>query len=67
MIMPESEKVLQQRKRIEALEKELTDLEARMPAHSISPNLVAEMDRLDEIIQTEKELLEKFLADENAR
>jgi uncharacterized protein involved in exopolysaccharide biosynthesis len=64
--MPESEKVLQQRKQIEALEKELADLEARLPAHSISPSLVAEMDRLDEEIQAEKTLLEKLLAAENA-
>ena len=65
--MPESEKVLQQRKRIEALEKELADLEARLPAHSMSPSLVAEMDRLDEEIQAEKILLKKLLAAENAR
>lgn len=67
MIMSKSDKVLQQRKRIEALEKELADLESRLPAHSISPNLVAEMDRLDEEIEAGKALLENLLAEENAR
>jgi len=52
--MPESELIIEIRKRIEALEKQLADLEARLPAHSIPPNLIAEMDFLDEQILAEK-------------
>ncbi|MCJ7536715.1 MAG: hypothetical protein WA997_05955 [Anaerolineales bacterium] len=45
-------------KRITQLEAMLAELEARMPAHSIPPNLIAEMDLLDEKIQAEKFRLE---------
>ena len=51
------------KKRLSELESQLADLEARLPAHSIPPNLVAEMDRLDEEIQAEKDRLEKLLAE----
>jgi chromosome segregation ATPase len=45
------------KKRIAALEQELEDLESRLPAHSIPPNLIDEMDRLDEEIQSKKSRL----------
>ena len=54
LLMTETEAIIEVRKRIEALEKQLADLEARLPAHSISPNLIAEMDLLDEQILLEK-------------
>jgi len=53
------------KRRIAALENQLADLEARLPAHSIPPSLIAEMDHLDEQIQTEKKILADLLAGEN--
>jgi hypothetical protein len=32
----------------------MTDLQARLPAHSIPPNLIAEMDEIDEQLQEAK-------------
>ena len=60
-----SEKVIAANKRIEELETKLADLEARLPAHSIPPSLIAEMDQLDEQIQSEKKILADMLAGEN--
>ena len=60
-----SEKVIAAIKRIEELETKLADLEARLPAHSIPPSLIAEMDQLDEQIQSEKKILADILAGEN--
>ena len=60
-----SEKVIAANKRIEELETKLADLEARLPAHSILPSLIAEMDQLDEQIQSEKKILADMLAGEN--
>jgi len=48
--MPESEVIQEINSRITQLEKQLADLEARLPAHSISPILIAEMDKLDDQI-----------------
>lgn len=53
------------KRRIAALENQLADLEARLPAHSIPPGLIAEMDQLDEQIQSEKKILADLLAGEN--
>ena len=53
------------KRRIAALENQLADLESRLPAHSIPPGLIAEMDQLDEQIQTEKKILADLLAGEN--
>lgn len=53
------------KRRIAALENQLADLEASLPAHSIQPGLIAEMDQLDEQIQTEKKILADLLAGEN--
>lgn len=44
------------------LESRLADLEERLPAHSIPPNLIAEMDELDEQIQVQKKRLAQLLA-----
>ena len=52
--MPEPEEINEIKKRINKLETKLADLEARLPAHSIPPNLIAELDLLDEQIQQEK-------------
>jgi hypothetical protein len=39
------------------LESQLADLQARLPAHSIPPNLIAEMDEIDEQISEAKSRL----------
>jgi hypothetical protein len=39
---------------ISQLEEMMTDLQARLPAHSIPPNLIAEMDEIDEQLQETK-------------
>ena len=52
--MPEPEEINEIKKRINKLETKLADLEARLPAHSIPPNLIAELDLLDEQIHQEK-------------
>ena len=63
--MLNSEKAVAAKKLIEELETKLADLEARLPAHSIPPGLIAEMDQLDEQIQSEKKILADLLAGEN--
>lgn len=60
--MTETEAIIEVRKRIEALEKQLADLEARLPAHSIPPSLVAEMDLLEDQILAEKKHIADLLA-----
>jgi hypothetical protein len=52
------------KRRISALENQLADLEARLPAHSIPPGLIAEMDLLDEQIQSERKILAELLTEE---
>ncbi len=52
--MAETEEISENKKRIRKLEAQMADLEARLPAHSIPPNLIAELDLLDEEIQQEK-------------
>jgi hypothetical protein len=52
--VPEPEEINEIKKRINKLETKLADLEARLPAHSIPPNLIAELDLLDEQIHQEK-------------
>jgi hypothetical protein len=47
--------------RIIQLETLLADLEARLPAHSIPANLIAEMDHLDEQILAGKKRLALML------
>jgi hypothetical protein len=36
--------------RVERLEKQLADLEARLPAHSVPPSMIAELDELEEAL-----------------
>ena len=36
--------------RVEQLEKQLADLEARLPAHSVPPSMIAELDELEEVL-----------------
>ena len=45
---------------IEQLEKQLADLQARLPAHSIPPNLIAELDELDEQLREARSRLENL-------
>ena len=52
------------KRRISALENQLADLDARLPAHSITPGLIAEMDLLDEQIQSERKILAELLTEE---
>jgi len=52
--MTRSEAVLKIEARISELEAQLAELEARLPAHSIPPSMITEIDRLDEKIQAEK-------------
>jgi hypothetical protein len=39
---------LQKQTQIEQLERQLADLKARMPAHSIPPSMMIELDELEE-------------------
>jgi polyhydroxyalkanoate synthesis regulator phasin len=36
--------------RVKQLEKQLADLEARLPAHSVPPSMIAELDDLEEAL-----------------
>ena len=56
--MTKSDEILEIKKRITQIEAQLAELEDRLPAHSIPPDLIAEMDLLDEKIQAEKFRLE---------
>ena len=60
-----SEKVIAANKRIEELETKQAALLRGLPAHSIPPSLIAEMDQLDEQIQSEKKILADMLTGEN--
>lgn len=44
---------------IQRLEKQLADLQARLPAHSVPPNMIAEMDELDEQLREARSRLEE--------
>ncbi len=45
---------------IERLEAQLADLQARLPAHSIPPNLIEKLDEIDEQLQAAKSRLEEI-------
>ena len=59
--MPETQDILETEMRIQLLEAQMEELEARLPAHSIPPSLMAELDVLDEQIQQEKNNLKALL------
>ncbi|MGW8225369.1 MAG: hypothetical protein ACWGOY_06540 [Anaerolineales bacterium] len=59
--MTRSEAVLKIEAQISELEAQLAELESRLPAHSVPPSMIAEMDRLDEKIQAEKIRLEALI------
>ena len=65
--MARSETVLKIEARISELEAQLAELEARLPAHSIPPSMVAEMDLLDEKILAEKIRLNALLNKKNEK
>ncbi len=46
------------------MESQLIDLQARLPAHSISPQLIAEMDEIDEQIMDVRSRLVAIEADQ---
>jgi ribosomal protein L29 len=52
--MPESDETAEHRAplhaTLEELEKQLADLQARLPAHSIPPSMIAELDELEEAL-----------------
>jgi Tfp pilus assembly protein PilO len=52
--MTRSEAILKIEAQISELEAQLAELEARLPAHSVHPSMIAEIDRLDEKIRAEK-------------
>lgn len=63
--MARSEMVSKIEARISELEAQLAELEARLPAHSIPPSMIAEMDLLDEKIRAEKIHLHALLDEES--
>jgi anti-sigma-K factor RskA len=44
---------------IQRLEKQLADLQARLPAHSIPPKMIAEMDEIDEQLREARSRLKE--------
>ena len=51
---------------ISQLEMQLVDLQARLPAHSIPPNLIAEMDEIDDKLNEAKARL-AAMSEENEK
>ncbi len=51
------------RKQIAALEARLVDLQARLPAHSTPPAMIAELDDLDEEMEALRNALQRLEAD----
>lgn len=54
---PDQENIDKLRQRIIELEARLVDLRARLPAHSLPPAIMAEMDELDELLAQAQEQL----------
>jgi hypothetical protein len=48
--MAEDDKARKLESEIAGLEERLVDLKARLPAHSIPPGMIAELDELDEVL-----------------
>ena len=55
--MSRSKEINDLKMQVKELETRLDDLENRLPAHSIPPNLISEMDELDEQILALKKQL----------
>lgn len=51
---------------ISQLESQVADLQARLPAHSIPPNLIAEMDEIDDQLNEAKARL-AAMSEENEK
>lgn len=60
--MSRSDEIKEIQALIKDLENRKADLEERFPAHSIPPNMISEMDELDEQIQVEKKRLVDLLS-----
>ncbi len=52
--------------RLAALERQLADLQARLPAHSIPPSMMAELDQLEEALAQARRQKEKGQANKRA-
>ena len=50
---------LQQKIQIENLKKKIEDLKSRLPAHSVKPHMLQELERLEELTDNGKRLLEE--------
>jgi DNA repair exonuclease SbcCD ATPase subunit len=57
--MPESDIAA----RVAQLEKRLADLQARLPAHSTPPSMIAELDELEEALAQARRQLQEEQAD----
>jgi HAMP domain-containing protein len=49
--------------RVAELEKQLADLQARLPAHSVPPSMIAELDELEEALAQARRQWEDAKAD----
>jgi hypothetical protein len=63
-INPQTRRELE--KMISQMEMQLVDLQARLPAHSIPPNLIAEMDEIDDQLNEAKSRL-AAMSEENEK
>ena len=61
----EQEKIQKLRQHIAALEARLADLHARLPAHSIPPAMVVELDELDELLEQTQAQMAALQATQN--
>ena len=53
--------------KIADLESQLADLKARLPAHSIPPSMILEMDEIEDRIITAKKRLAKTISPDNSQ
>jgi uncharacterized protein involved in exopolysaccharide biosynthesis len=61
----DTEKIAHLREQIAGLQARLADLHARLPAHSIHPAMIAELDELDELQAQAQEQLAAALKNES--
>ena len=57
----ESEKAAQLRREIARLEKEISEAESRLPAHSVRPHQLIALEELEDELSIKKAALEKIL------